>query len=109
MQLLNDDGRGKSQDAINQRSKIFDLVLNLNSLNQNKDALQQLKEIAVKQKEVERSMPVYDEESEEECDAGGLFGDDDDYGDECYAACAPQSRMMAMPESVEMFDLCAAP
>lgn len=46
MQLQNADNNSNNPDAVSQRNKIFDLVLNLNSLNQNKDALKQLKEVA---------------------------------------------------------------
>jgi hypothetical protein len=47
-------------DKSNFDNKIFDVVLNLNSLNQNKDALGNLKKKAVRKVEKEREMKSMD-------------------------------------------------
>lgn len=51
MQLEHDANSKSDQDSVNYKDKIFDLVLNLNSLNQNKDAFGSLKKATADEEE----------------------------------------------------------
>ena len=55
MQLEHLANTKSDQDSVNYKDKIFDLVLNLNSLNQNKDAFGSLKK--ANEKDMEMPMP----------------------------------------------------
>eukprot|EP00347_Sterkiella_histriomuscorum_P021579 403333486 len=101
-----------SQDIMN---RIYDVVLNMNSLNSKpsvddiQDQMKQLNKLLEKSENLQleqmQDEDQYEEEQdEEEADMGGLFGDDDDCGGggmECYMprSYKPQAKQMMMMRS----------